>query len=99
MDDKELANMIVTGFLKDIPVQVGKLRKFLDEGDVAGIHLQAHNIRGAAANVGAPALRKVAFKLEEMGKNGSLAEALGVLPRLETELERVKIAIEDKNWT
>jgi two-component system sensor histidine kinase/response regulator len=99
MDDRELANAIMAGFIKDIPLQVQKLKNFLNGGDVPGARRQAHTIKGAAATVGAPALRKVAFELEEMGKSGRLGEALEVLPRLECEFDRVKRAIKKKAWS
>jgi PAS domain S-box-containing protein len=94
MDDRDLARTIVAGFLNDIPHQVRKLRDFLNEGDASGAGRQAHSIKGAAANMGAPSLREVAFEMEETGKGSKLADALDLLPRLETEVERLKRSLE-----
>ena len=99
MDDRELARTIVAGFLDDVPVQIHKLKDFISGGDSPAVHRQAHTIKGAAANLGAPTLREVALEVEEMGKGGKLEEALNMLPRLETEFERLKHALEQKGWT
>jgi PAS domain S-box-containing protein len=99
MDDRELAHKIISGFLQDIPLQVGKLKGFLTGGDAAGVRLQAHTIKGAAANIGSTALREAALDMEEFGKAGRLGEALDVLPRLENEFQRLKHAIEQTEWT
>ncbi len=99
MDDRELARTIVTGFLSDIPGQVRKLRVCLSGNDAPGAQRQAHTIKGAAANIGASALRKVAFELEKIGKERRLGDALDLLPRLETEFERLKRSLEQGGWT
>ena len=52
MDDRELARMVVSSVMDEIPVQVGKLKDSLRSDDAAGVRLQAHSIKGAAANVG-----------------------------------------------
>jgi len=99
MDDRELAQTIIDGFLGDVPVQVGRLRDFLSKGDAPSARLQAHTIKGAAANISAPALREAAHEMEELGKTGRLDEALGMMPRLETEFERLKLVLRQNGWT
>jgi PAS domain S-box-containing protein len=99
MDDRELARTILDGFLSDVPVQVGRLRDFLSSGDAEGVRLQAHTLKGAAANISAAALSETALELEEMGKTDRLDDALGVMPRLETELQRLRLVLEQNGWT
>ncbi len=99
MDDQELARTIVAGFLSDIPLQIRKLKEFVREGDAPGTERQAYTIKGAAANMGAPALREVGSKLEEIGREGRLGDALDLLPRLETEFERLRLSLEQGGWT
>ncbi len=98
MDDRELGRTIVERFLSDVPVMMGKLKDFLSMGDMPGARREAHTIKGAAATVGGPALSEVALKLEEIGKQGGLGEALNVLPRLETEFERLKRSLIQNGW-
>jgi HPt (histidine-containing phosphotransfer) domain-containing protein len=90
MDDAELGRIIITGFLDDIPEQIAKLKQFVQSGDTAGATRQAHTIKGASANVGAPALRGAAAALEEMGHAGDLPGIAEGVPRLEEEFQRLK---------
>jgi CheY-like chemotaxis protein/HPt (histidine-containing phosphotransfer) domain-containing protein len=99
MGDRELAREIVAGFLEDVPIQVRKLKDLVSQGDAAGARRQAHAIKGAAANIGAPALRKVALELEDTWGAGRLEDGFGVLPLLETELGRFKHVLEQTGWT
>jgi len=70
--DEELANMILAGFLEDIPLQIQALIGYLGKGDAAGVERQAHTIKGASANIGGEALRKIASEMENAGKSGHL---------------------------
>jgi len=72
MDDEELAETIIEGFLADMPRQIEALRAYLEAGDAAGAERQAHTIKGASANVGGERLRALAFELEQAGKAGDL---------------------------
>jgi CheY-like chemotaxis protein/HPt (histidine-containing phosphotransfer) domain-containing protein len=90
MGDAELGQIIITGFLDDIPQQIAKLKEFVQSGDTAGATRQAHTIKGASANVGAPALRRVAAALEEMGRADDLPGIAEGVPRLEEEFQRLK---------
>ncbi|MBM9537817.1 response regulator [Desulfobulbus alkaliphilus] len=72
MGDEDLAEAILQGFITDMPRQIKALKGYLEAGDVAGAERQAHTIMGAAGNVGAEALRALAFELEQAGKAGDL---------------------------
>ena len=72
MDDEELVETILQGFLEDMPRQLETLRHCLEAGDAAGVARQTHSIKGAAANVGCEALRALAFELEKAGRTGSV---------------------------
>jgi HPt (histidine-containing phosphotransfer) domain-containing protein len=94
MGDRQLGDVVVSGFLEDIPQQIRTLKQRLGEGDASLVGRQAHTIKGAAATIGAHALREVAFGLEEAGKAGDLNGAAGLVSRLEEQFERLKIAME-----
>jgi HPt (histidine-containing phosphotransfer) domain-containing protein len=90
MGDAELGQIIIEGFLGDIPIQIEKLKEFVQSGDTAAATRQAHTIKGASANVGAPALRQAAWDLEERGNAGDLSGIAAGVPRLEAAFERLK---------
>ncbi len=93
MDDEELAQTVIAGFLEDIPRQIQALHDFIDTGDASTAELQAHTIKGAAANVGGEALRTVAFEIEKAGQAGNLEIAKDHMAALETQFERLHAAM------
>ena len=52
---------------------------------------QAHTIKGAAANIGAEALRATAFELENLDKSPEGLKAMSTfIPNLEAQFEQLK---------
>ncbi|MDP8237347.1 MAG: histidine kinase N-terminal 7TM domain-containing protein [Candidatus Erginobacter occultus] len=66
MDDEELAREVEITFLEDIPLQLERLEAAAAAGDRETVRRQAHKIKGAAANLGAGALREAALRVEEI---------------------------------
>lgn len=66
--EKELFDEIIALFLQDAPLQMDKLEKAMEKRDKKTIAGQGHAIKGAAANIGAHALRDAAFEMEKAGK-------------------------------
>ncbi len=88
--DEELCREILDIFLNDTQIQIEKLARALQDGEAAMVRLQAHCIRGAAANVCAQSIRRVAFSIETQAALGRL-EGLGLMCRnLEQQFERFK---------
>jgi PAS domain S-box-containing protein len=94
MNDKELADRIVAGFLGDIPRQMEALRTFLDAEDRLGAERQAHTIKGAAANVGGGVLFAVAFEIEKAAGDGDLKSAGKRLAEMEKAFDRLREEME-----
>jgi HPt (histidine-containing phosphotransfer) domain-containing protein len=85
MDDEDLVRTIVAAFLEDMPKQISALREHIDSGKAALAGGQAHQIKGAAANVGGVALSAVAFEMEKAGQAGRLDEIAAFMPELERQ--------------
>jgi PAS domain S-box-containing protein len=85
MDDEDLVRTIVSAFLEDMPKQISALREHIDQGKAAPAGGQAHQIKGAAANVGGVALSAVAFEMEKAGQAGRLDEIAAFMPELERQ--------------
>ena len=85
-DDREFLRELVEMFLADVPGRLGELRDALDAGDASRVAAAAHGIKGAAANLAAEGIRRVAFDLEMKGRNAELADAPAVLAALEEEI-------------
>jgi HPt (histidine-containing phosphotransfer) domain-containing protein len=89
-----LVERVVKEFLDDTPSQLWILRKQIEDGDAPGARLQAHKLKGAAANLSAGALREAAFQAEQAAMAGQLNQLAELLPTMEGEFERVKAAMQ-----
>jgi HPt (histidine-containing phosphotransfer) domain-containing protein len=98
MGDRQLAIIILKGFLDDVPSQLNNLRKQLDESDAQGVRLQAHTLKGAAATVAAESLRMIALAMEQSGAEGQLDKCRALMPRAVGEFERFKDTLERASW-
>ncbi len=63
--DLELLHEIIELFLKDAPQRLEWLQQHLNADEMDPLRLQAHAVKGAAANVGAEQLARAASTLEE----------------------------------
>ena len=89
MGDEELAQVVVEGFLAEMPAQFDELRSCLASGDAQGSLRQVHTIKGASANIGGDALRAAALEAEEAGQSGGPSAIIAHMPILESELARL----------
>jgi signal transduction histidine kinase/CheY-like chemotaxis protein/HPt (histidine-containing phosphotransfer) domain-containing protein len=99
MGDEDLVREIVAGFVKDIPNQLGALHKHLGAGDATAAGLQAHTIKGAAANMGGMALSGVALEMEKAGKAGKLERLTALVPELERQFELLRMRMTEEERT
>jgi len=94
MDDEELVETIIAGFLDDMPKQITALKAFVKDGQADKAGAQAHKIKGAAGNVAGQALQEIAHEMEKAGKAGDMEQLDSLMPELETRFERLKKAME-----
>lgn len=87
--DRETAKEIVASFLESVPGQVAALSRALESDDLPAVEKQAHQLKGAAANVGAEALRMLAAETEKMARDGRIADEPGLVAALQKQLERL----------
>jgi len=98
MGDRQLAGIVLSGFLGDFPAQLEKLRARIDAADAAGAQQQAHALKGAAATVAADGLQAVAVAMERAGGDRQLDRCGELLPRVASEFERFKSALDAAGW-
>jgi HPt (histidine-containing phosphotransfer) domain-containing protein len=98
MGDRVLAEALVRAFLDEVPQQISELRLQYRRGDAAAIAYQAHSLKGAAASISAEALSGAAAELERAGKRGVLTEVASMVPRVEREWDRFRIALRRNGW-
>jgi CheY-like chemotaxis protein/HPt (histidine-containing phosphotransfer) domain-containing protein len=96
--DLALARQIVAGFLSDAPKQLCLLKKLVHSGDLKGLCLQAHTLKGAAATVSAPALRDLCIQIQNAAVAGNLPHAAALLTQFDQQLELFKTAFTQSGW-
>ncbi len=95
MGDADLAAIVISGFLEDIPRQMELLKGFVYQKNAEDAGKKGHQIKGAAGNVGAEALRKIAFEIEIAGKARDFDRLNRLVPQLEEAFAQLKTAMEE----
>jgi CheY-like chemotaxis protein/HPt (histidine-containing phosphotransfer) domain-containing protein len=98
MGDRQLAAIVLRGFLEDAPSQLKNLSMRLNAADAAGARAQAHMLQGAAATVAAEGLHAIALAIERAGIAGQLNHCGELLPLAVKEFERFKSTLEQAGW-
>ncbi|MEE8398457.1 MAG: response regulator, partial [Desulfobacterales bacterium] len=81
---------VLGDFIDNVAPQISNIRQYIADGDAGAVRMDAHAIRGSAANLTADGLSAIARELEEIGKSGVLAKGAEVLKRLEAEFSRLE---------
>ena len=71
-----------------------ELERLLSAGDRRALERTAHTLKGASANVGASGLADVCAGLETRARQAQLHDAAVLMERFDTELARVRAALE-----
>jgi len=87
MDDEELLETVLRGFLDDIPHQIENMDRYIDEKAMEDAERQAHTIKGASANVGAERLRAAAFEMEKAARKGDMEAVKAHMTAVKTEFD------------
>lgn len=84
----DIAEKVLSRFQDRFDVDLNELERGLDARDPQAIALIAHRIKGASANVAAPALYEVAAAIEDLGRGARLAEVPAGVAQLRGEWTR-----------
>jgi HPt (histidine-containing phosphotransfer) domain-containing protein len=95
MNDEELLEIIISGFVEKMPGMLNELKEFIAQGDQPDIKRQAHKIKGASANLGGELLRRAALKIELAAGEGELEALPEMLRVLEKEWEKLRAVLTD----
>jgi PAS domain S-box-containing protein len=89
-----LVRELVDLFFGEAPTRVEHMRAGIAEADPVRVMRAAHAMKGGGSNIGAVQLATLCGQLERQGKAGALEGAHAVVEAIETELERVRGALE-----
>jgi HPt (histidine-containing phosphotransfer) domain-containing protein len=83
---------------KDLPGQIRSLKDALEKKHRSEAYRHSHTIKGAAANVGAAALSRMAWQMEKDGKTGDLDRMSALLPEIEKQFGLLRKVLPGISW-
>jgi len=92
-----LCREVLKEFSEYLLSQIRGLKESLDKNDAKMAEIQAHGIKGTAANMAAYRVRDVAYEIEMAGQKGELDKICSLIGRLEQERERFLSAVNKTN--
>ena len=90
---ESLIDELIDLFAADLPKRLSAIAEAIEHADPSALALQAHALRGGAANFGADRLDELCSMLEETGRRGPHAEASAIFSQLRAESARVRDAL------
>jgi|GEM_PF-2538562 len=83
--DQDLLRDLMEAFLEECQPTLGQLRSAIREANGKGVQLYSHKLKGAVRYFDAAIATDLGQRLEDMGRQNELSEAMAVLEKLETE--------------
>ena len=93
MDDDTLARKVISIFLSETPSQIQKIKTMSKTGNLAGIMVQAHTMKGACSNIGAERLLNIVRALETHARHGDADAVASHIGDLDKEFELLQDSV------
>ena len=101
--DRRLLGEVIALFRADYPAGLRRIASAIAKRDAEKLRLSAHALKGALATVGSPAGRDAAFKLEQIGRAGTvdgarevLGALRGIIKTLEAEVAGARLVARER---
>ena len=91
--DPDFLATMVDIFAADAPTRLDAIRAGLRQSDARVVERAAHSLKGALATMAAETAAAEAYRLEQLGRSGSLAGAAEILAALEKQVDAVTRAL------
>jgi len=92
--DVRRSQRVIELFLKDLTDRIPAIDSAISSGDANNLLQLAHGLKGSSLQIGAPGLAALARDLESVGALTRLESAHDVLKQLNSEVQRVRQALE-----
>ena len=92
--EPDIVNELISLFLTEVPSQLVALREAVAAGDAGTVERVSRDLEENSANLGAVKMETLCTELEAMARSGDLAATQALIPRLEEELGRVRVAFQ-----
>jgi PAS domain S-box-containing protein len=97
--DVKMLHEILQAFFEAMEDDVKELRNHVQAADYESAAREAHKIKGAAANIGAEALRVTALEIEQSAKADDLEKVSTLLENIDQELDVLERTLKDYDWS
>lgn len=88
--DKDFERELIELFVSDNEERLKTIESLVAGRDAEALRREAHTIKGSSANMGAPGMREIAARLEQVDPRTELTQALQLLEELKAEFEQVR---------
>ncbi len=96
--DITIIRKVIEAFATDLPNRIDELMRSLAADNLDEARRKAHQIKGAAANVGGVELGRLALEIEQAADRGEDGLCRDKAGELETEFEKLKLALDRYPW-
>lgn len=91
--DCELFQDLLGFYFSDAPKHVANIRAAVEAEDAEALRRAAHTLKGLVSNFDARTTMELAAALEDLGRDGNVAEARKRVPALEHQIDRLTAAL------
>lgn len=91
--DSKMLKSIRKIFVRNVPMQMEKLREAFASNDISNVELFSHSIKGAAAMIGAVPLRDEANKVELAAVTKNMDDARTFFENMDREFKKAIAAL------
>ncbi|MBD2517018.1 PAS domain S-box protein [Nostoc sp. FACHB-973] len=91
--DTEILAEFIDNYLEDAPQRLLAIHNAIDKKDAAELRSVAHSLKSLSVTIGAMPFAELCQELETMGRNGTTLSASTLVPKIETEYQRVEAAL------
>ncbi len=82
---------LLNDFIQELPGRISSLEQMLQQKEMASLALEAHNLKGVSANLGALQLSGYASKLDKQSNEGYTDQCQNII----TDIQRAGIALQE----
>jgi two-component system sensor histidine kinase/response regulator len=94
-DGLGLLPVLVQVFLDDVPTRLASIEQAVSTSDAPALYQAAHQLKGAAANVGATAVAVLCAELEAIGRSGKSTAGAHHVSQLSADLDKAAGALNE----
>ena len=98
MGDVAFLKMMLEELHRTLPEYTVRIRQAMQSNDPETLGSDAHQFKGAAANLGAKAIAQAAFRLEQIGKSGSMEGVEEAFDCLEQTIASFDRCLKNIDW-